>query len=197
MCDQVAAEKNYADGETFQQGNLEIDFSRPVPHGPEGTKLGNVLMTAVHHGDETFVHTSDVQGPVSPDSLNWILKQEPDLALIGGPPSYLVPHKVDRETVEKGRRNSARIAEETDVAIDHHTLRETEWRDFLQPVFEAAEQNGNTATTGAGLIGKEKDLLEARRKALHEETPVPDEFYDRIEEGHYLSRKIPETFKHR
>lgn len=40
LCEEVAADLTYADGRTAEYRDLEIRFSPPVPHGPEGTIPG-------------------------------------------------------------------------------------------------------------------------------------------------------------
>lgn len=190
LCGDLGVPLTYADGETAEVGDLRLRFSPAAPHGPEGTKLGYVLMTAVTDGDSTFVHTGDVQGPVAADSTDWILDRDPDLVFLGGPPTYLSRDTFTEESRERARRNMERLARETDLAVDHHLLRARNYETYLEPVREAAEETGNTVRTGAELRGEENRLLEARRDELHAEDPVDDAFYDRIENGYYLDHDI-------
>ena len=52
----------------FDFGATKITLSQPVPHGEESSGLGWVLMTRVRSGAVTFLHASDVQGPMSKET---------------------------------------------------------------------------------------------------------------------------------
>ena len=46
-------------------------------------------MTTIESEHKKIIHASDVQGPMSKKTTNAILKQKPDLLLLGGPPFSL------------------------------------------------------------------------------------------------------------
>jgi predicted metallo-beta-lactamase superfamily hydrolase len=71
-----------ADGRSFYYGVTTIQFSEPLYHGEEGSKLGYVLATIFRSRDLTFIHASDVQGPISNKTLDFILKEKPDVLII-------------------------------------------------------------------------------------------------------------------
>ncbi len=70
-------------------GDTKLQFSDPVFHGTENSDLGWVLMTTIEHEDEKVLFTSDIQGPIQVSTLNKILAQQPQLVIVGGPPTYL------------------------------------------------------------------------------------------------------------
>jgi predicted metallo-beta-lactamase superfamily hydrolase len=106
-----AAKLEIADGKTFSFGDTTIRFSEPVFHGPESSGLGWVLMATIELEDERFLYAPDVQGPMSTRTLEIILKEKPQLIMIGGPPLYLTGFKVGEEQVQSSLKNLERIVE--------------------------------------------------------------------------------------
>jgi len=166
-----------ADGRTFRFGDTTISFSKPVFHGPEGSDLGWVLMTTVKYGEERFLFTSDVQGPIVRETCELILAESPQLVVLGGPPLYLVDFSISRGELELAAENLKRIVQRVPTTIlDHHILREKDWRRFAQPVLEAASRAGHRILTAAEFMGGDEELLEARRRELFEEDPPSSAF---------------------
>jgi len=166
-----------ADGKTFTYGETALKFSEPVFHGPENSDLGYLLMLTVECGDEKFMFASDVQGPMCTSTLNIILAENPDLLIIGGPPTYLSGFRVKEADVETGIKNLQTIAQQVPTTIlAHHTLRDEKWRSLSQPIFDAAQETGNKVLTAAEYLGRKNCFLELRRKQLYEEAPPSREF---------------------
>jgi len=171
------AEKlEYADGKTFEFGKTKLKFSEPVFHGPEDSQLGWLLMTTIEYKGESILFASDVQGPMHTPTLLEILMQEPQLVIVGGPPAYL-EGLVKKEHVQMGMRNLESLVESVPITIlEHHLLREEKWREFSQPIFNAASKKGNSIVTAAQFLKKKNNLLESRRKLLFETEPPSSEF---------------------
>ena len=74
----------HADGKIFEFGNTTLEFSRAVPHGTN-TRLGYVVELAIREGEQTFLHTSDVQGPSLDEQLDFILQSQPGVVACDGP----------------------------------------------------------------------------------------------------------------
>ncbi len=166
-----------ADGKTFSFGETSVQFSEGVPHGPEESMLGWVIMTTVKSGDESFMHAPDVQGPMANHTAEIIRAENPDVLMIGGPPFYLGGFKVDEMQLRKGLANLVSIAETVPVTIlEHHVLRDAEWRGRAQPLFTAAEQTGHQVVTAAEFAGEENQFLESKRKQLYAEYPPSKDF---------------------
>lgn len=166
-----------ADGKVFTLGKTRIGFSEPVFHGPENSELGWVLMVTVEFRDEKFLFAPDVQGPMSTGTLEIILEEKPQLAMIGGPPLYLEGFKVDEEEIKTGLRNLEKVVENVPcVIIEHHILRDESWREKTVNAFYSAYKSGNTLQTAAEFLGEENLFLEAMRKKLFVENPPPKEF---------------------
>ena len=157
----------YADDRTFEYENTTLAFSKAVPHGTN-TMLGYVIQLAIDDGNTTFLHTSDVEGPSLDSQLDFILEHEPDVLACDGPMSYLM-YKYGKKAMEKSLANLQKIISDTNIKtmmLDHHLTRDIKWREKMEPVFATGEEQGCNVTTFAGYLGKEDDLLEARRKEL-------------------------------
>jgi len=168
FCSGLAREVEAADGRRFWFGGTELEFSEPVPHGGEGSRMGSVLLLSVRAGRDCLVHAPDVQGLLSPSSLSFILRREPQLVVVGGPPLYLRGFGVRGEKLEEARENLRRLARRVPLlVVDHHLLRSLDYGDYLSPVREEARRRGNRVCTAAELLGREPEPLEARRRELY------------------------------
>jgi predicted metallo-beta-lactamase superfamily hydrolase len=134
-------------------------------------------MTTVECDRENFLFASDVQGPMSTGTLEQILGEEHDLLMIGGPPLYLAGLKVDQAQSEKGLSSLRRIAERVPhVILEHHLLRDENWREKTADVFYSAYKSGHTLQTAAEFLNTKNAFLEASRKRLFEQDPPPKDF---------------------
>jgi predicted metallo-beta-lactamase superfamily hydrolase len=166
-----------ADGKTFTFGNTRIKFSQPVPHGPENSDLGWVLMITAELENERFLFAPDVQGPMSTRTLEMILNEKPQLMMIGGPPLYLAGFKVGEEQIRSGLESLKRITEAVPhVILEHHILRDENWREKTTTVFYNAYKSGHTLQTAAEFAGRQNIFLESKRKKLFAEYPPSKDF---------------------
>jgi len=170
-----AKKLEYADGKTFEFGKTRLKFSDPVFHGPEDSQLGWLLMTTIEYEGERFLFASDVQGPMHTPTLLEILVQAPQLVIVGGPPVYL-EGLVKKEQVQVGMRNLESLVESVPTTIlEHHLLREENWRELSKPVFNAASKKGHSVVTAAEFLNKDNNFLESRRQRFFEtEKPSPE-----------------------
>jgi predicted metallo-beta-lactamase superfamily hydrolase len=166
-----------ADGREYEYGATKLKFSQPVPHGDERSELGWVIMTAIESGDHIFLHSSDVQGPMVNQTTRLILKANPDLLVLGGPPVYLEGVKVDQTAIRLGLGNAAKIAATVPTVIfEHHLLRAKDWRERSKLPYEVAGSAGNTMTTASEYAGEPTRILEAIRPELYEQQPPSADF---------------------
>jgi len=167
----------YVDGKKIQVDDTTISFSGPMPHGEEGTPLGYVLMTSISHGDESILHCSDIQGPISSVTRDFILASKPTTLILSGPPLYLSGFKVDPTSVRRGIRNLEKLARAVPVTIvDHHLLRSIEGLATVSKLRGIAERSGNSIKTTAEYLTRENTLLEAERMRIYEEKPPSKDF---------------------
>lgn len=173
----IGSKCEIADGKKFEYGSTRVKLSKPVPHGEEDSELGWVLMTTVESGDSRFLHASDVQGPISKQTTRMILKEKPDLLILGGPPVYLEGVKVDPVAIGMALDNAARIAGKVPTLIfEHHLLRSEDWRERAKKVWDAGAEVSHIVTIASEYLGEQPQLLEAVRPRLYEEEPPSEEF---------------------
>ena len=166
-----------ADGKTFSFADTKIKFSEPVFHGPENSALGWVLMTTIECQNEKFMFAPDVQGPMSTHTLEIIIKEKPQLITIGGPPLYLAGFRVGEEQIQAGLKNLEKVVEAVPcVIIEHHILRDENWREKTKDVLNKACETECKVLTSAEYLGKENSFSEALRKRLFIENPPSKEF---------------------
>ncbi len=163
----LPATVDYCDGREYAFGDTLIRFSKPVYHGTN-SRLGYVVEVSVTDGDETFLFTSDVEGPSLDDQVNFITEEDPNIIFADGPMTYMLGFRYSRESLRRSLNNLRTVLRETkvrDLVVDHHLLRDLRWKDKLSPVFEDAGKA--RVLTAAEYAGVEPELLEARRKELY------------------------------
>jgi hypothetical protein len=162
----------FCDDKEFNFNKTKIKFSKPVFHGTN-SRLGFVVEVLIDDGEYKFIHTSDVEGPSQIEQLNFILENKPNLVFLDGPLSYMI-YRFGTEAMKNSIKNMIKIIENCPLdalVIDHHFLRDLKWKEKIKEVFEKAEKKNVRVLTAAEYIGKEVELLEARRKELWEKFP--------------------------
>jgi hypothetical protein len=165
-------EVQVADGNDLDFGGTEVTCSPAVPHG-HTDELGYVVMVRVAHREEVFVHTSDVLGLPLKAQLSFILETDPTVLYVDGPMTHM-PENYPEEQARRSIANLVRILRTTRVRtllVDHHALRDREWRTRLSPLVNAAAEHDATVQTAAEFLGKTVDPLESRRDALYGVSP--------------------------
>lgn len=158
-----------ADGGTFILGDCQLSFSPAVFHGERNSKQGFVIMTSVIVDQEVFLHASDVQGPMVQETSQLILSSGALLAYIGGPPSYLA-HRLSPDTMKNAHEIMDEVSSKLPyIIIDHHLPRDLEYRLKFADIFSKKVDEEAKVVVAAEFLGKKPNLLEARRKTLHEE----------------------------
>ncbi|MCW4051688.1 MAG: MBL fold metallo-hydrolase [Candidatus Bathyarchaeota archaeon] len=171
------AKLKFADGKGFSFGETNLRFSKAVPHGSPNTPIGWVLMTTFDYGDERILFTSDVQGPMDNSTMQTIVNENPQLLIIGGPPLYLKGLRVGDDQIHQGLSNLRKLTRKIPhIIMDHHILRDSEWRNSTKAIFNTAQELGTKIVTAAGFLGKTDQLLEAKRQENYEAIPPSPEF---------------------
>ncbi|MEM0265955.1 MAG: hypothetical protein QXM23_01550 [Archaeoglobaceae archaeon] len=157
----------FADGKRFEFGNTVLEFSKPVFHGAN-QKLGFVVEVYLSDSKNSFLFSSDVEGPIHEDQTAFILEKKPEIAFIDGPMSYMLGYRFSRDSLKKTIENLKRIVEVVEtVVIDHHLLRDLNWRSAISEAISYAEQFSTKICSAAEFAGEKENLLEARRKELY------------------------------
>jgi predicted metallo-beta-lactamase superfamily hydrolase len=166
-----------ADGRTFQFEKTKLKFSEPVFHGSEKSELGWIVMLTIEFADEKVVFASDIQGPIHTPTGTKILAEHPQLLIIGGPPTYLAGFRVKDEHIKQGMQNLNSLIENIPtILLEHHTLRDKNWRKLTQPIFDTAIAKEHQVLTAAEFSGTKNNFLEFRRRELFETEPPTSDF---------------------
>jgi len=161
-------ELRIADHAEYTFGKTKLRFSAPCPHGAT-PRLGYVVQVLIDDGDRKLLFTSDVEGPVIKESLEFILRSAPDVIIVDGPPTYLLGYKFSVDELREAVTN-LRVLTSLDtepvIVLDHHLLRDLNYRDFFGDIMRGVP--GKTRViTAAEFEGQEPLLLEARRRELY------------------------------
>ena len=128
-----------------------LTASPPLSHGVDGTALGYVVALTVtdRREGQRFVHASDVQGPLSPVALAYLIRERPDVLYLSGPPAYL-ESQIGSALIDRGIDHLLRVIEATGcrVILDHHALRGADFRERLGRLWETGR-----VQTAAGFLG--------------------------------------------
>jgi len=169
----LAKRIEYADGRTFNFECCSIDFSPPVPHGIEGTRLGYVVMVRVYTEAGSIVVASDVQGPMSLNTLKLLENWKPDIVVLSGPPTYFEGYRVEARELLKGFRSLYRLANSTRfVIVDHHFARDKRFPKILNSIRKVLGRRN--LICAAEYMGRPIEPLEAYRDELWGKTANSD-----------------------
>ncbi|TFG34712.1 hypothetical protein EU527_01950 [Candidatus Thorarchaeota archaeon] len=166
---------DWCDGKHYEFGSTRIQYSPPLPHGSEGSPLGFVLATTIEFGNSKILFAPDVQGPIARSTLNYILTAEPDLVVVGGPPTYLKQFS-EKESQSALYCLSNLVSVIPILVVDHHNLRDPSWKEWLSPITNIAIQSDNVVCSMAELIKRDELCLEANRNELYKNNPPTQEF---------------------
>ena len=161
---------SYSDGKSFEIGDTLIKFSNAIPHGVAGSKMGYIVTLTIKYDGESFMHASDVQGPMSNEAKKIILDESPDMVVLSGPPIYLQGFAVERKDIENARKNLIEISNKIPkVVVDHHLLRDMRCFKFLNSI---REESDGEIIVASEILDKAPNLLEARRRDFYKNNKI-------------------------
>jgi len=160
-----------------------MSFSIPVPHGETNNNLYTVMMTRIEE-DYVFVHASDIQ-LLNDESISQILSWNPDIVLASGPPIYL--SQLNEEQVKAAWDRAIKLSQQVDILIlDHHLLRNCSGLKWLD---ELANKTKKNIICAADFMKKPRLLLEAQRKSLYKNMPVPERWHESYAENKVSTKR--------
>ncbi|MEM1557926.1 MAG: hypothetical protein QXG12_04990, partial [Thermoproteota archaeon] len=165
----IAAQVLTADGREYFFGETSLEFSHPVPHGPDD-HLGYVVELRVKDSSQSFLFTSDVQGFPLDSQIKFVIDKKPDVIFVDGPSTYMLGINYTIEALEASLRNTVRVMKEafpSIIIIDHHLLRDLGWKNYFENLFKEAEKTDVILKTVARYLNVETNQLEALRKQLY------------------------------
>lgn len=167
---QYAKSIKIADESAVNLGSTMIRFSKPVPHGVDD-KLGYVVEVSICDKETRFLYTSDVEGPVLREQIDFIVKENPEIIVIDGPLTYMLGYRFSFKHLSLSIANLKKIIEVSRVKtmiLDHHLLRDADYLSKIAEVIDYAGLNRVKIMTAAEYMGKPVDVLEVKRKELFE-----------------------------
>jgi predicted metallo-beta-lactamase superfamily hydrolase len=154
-----------------------LRFSKPVPHGRDYNNLETVVMTRIEE-DRVFVHASDIQ-LLNDEAISQIISWEPDIVLASGPPLYLF--KLSGDQMKKAWYNAVKLSQKVaTLVLDHHLLRSRSGETWLENLSSKTQKK---IMCGADFMEKPRMLLEACRKDLYKQMPVPEGWHEAYARG--------------
>ena len=150
-------EIRYSEGREFEFGETKLRFTRPLFHGIEYTRLGWIFATIIEHEDRKLIYSSDMGGPIIEDYREWIIKENPDVLILDGPATYLVPYILNLINLRRAIANTIKIIKKTGtelIILDHHLLRDRKYRETLGEVYKTARRKNIDVLTAAEYLGK-------------------------------------------
>ncbi len=165
----LPARIDVAEENSLRVGDTVVKFSKAVTHGADA-RLGYVVEVYVSDGKTSFLHSSDVEGPVNEEQVEFILEMNPEVLFLDGPMTYMLGYRLSQDHLRRSVKLVERIVDETDVrkiVWDHHLLRDLHFRSKIAGALEHASGRGVKIMTAAEFLGERNHLLEARRRELY------------------------------
>lgn len=167
----VCKEFHFIDGNSFDYGKVKITFSPPLWHGTERSSFGYIIMTTIKQGHEKLLYTSDIMGPIHNNNRKYIIKENPDILIMCGPPTHLLGYDLTESHMSSVVKNVNKIierAKKTKVIIyDHYILRDKNYEKFFKPWVKLAKKNKKKFVTAAEYAGVPIRQLEANRDEIY------------------------------
>ncbi len=168
---QMAKELIFCDGKELIRNGITFRYSSPTWHGESGSLDGYVLTLTIEHKDEKLMFCPDVMGPVSKETKELIIKENPQTLIIDGPMTETTNVGYSHVLFKKAEQNMIDIMVETDIKdiiLDHNTVRSLTYKEELNGIMKIARETKKNVMTAAEFVKRPINLLEARRKELWE-----------------------------
>ncbi len=163
MIDGLPKEIIWADGRRFKFKKTEIRFSPAIWHGRAEAEPGRVIMTEVSRGREKVLISSDIAGPADEKTTQLILATAPQVAILDGYPTFLLPTPSTEPNFLKSIINLCQILSLPSLhtlVIDHHLARDYRYPALIKPVYQLAAKMKKKFGTAAEIIGRKSLVLQ-------------------------------------
>ena len=147
----------YIDGKTVRLNDVKIIFSEPLYHGIEYSKTGWVIAVIIEYKNNKILFSSDIQGPTIEDYAKWIIDVDPNILLLDGPPTYLIPYMFNLINFRRTQENIKWIIRDTKnlelIIYDHHLTRDMRFRERTAEIYEYAKKHNIKILDVANYLG--------------------------------------------
>lgn len=158
------------DGRSFKKASTLVRFTEPMFHGIEFDRVGWVVGVTVEHKGRKVMYTSDLQGPSIEDYAQGIIKENPDILILDGPPTYLFGFMVNRINLQRAIDNICAILRGTTAKViiyDHHLLRDARYKERLASAYIMAGKHKMTLLTAAEWMGYNPLIVQITQKSVN------------------------------
>jgi predicted metallo-beta-lactamase superfamily hydrolase len=134
-------------------------------HGIEFARVGWVFATIIEHRGKKFMHTSDICGPMIEDYAAFIIRENPDILVLDGPPTYMYGYMLATVNLKRTIDNGMHILRNIDanpIIYDHHLTRDPYYVKRTKPVWDAAKEFEKPLVTAAEYLGQSPVILNRR-----------------------------------
>jgi hypothetical protein len=153
------------EGKEFKFGKkTKLRFSKPLFHGIEYSRVGWVFSTIIEYGEkEKLIHTSDLSGIYIEDYAYWLIKENPQVLIADGPPTYMYGYYINKINLQRCISNTCKIIKKTKnlklMIYDHHLLREKKYKERTKKVWTTGKMEEVKVMTAAEFLGKKPVVL--------------------------------------
>jgi hypothetical protein len=152
----------WIDGREFEFGKTTLRFTKPFFHGIEFSRVGWVCSMVVERNGEKFIHSSDLMGPAIEDYAQWIIEENPDVLIMDGPATYMVPYATNLINLKRCVDNMVSIVSSCHpelILYDHHLLRDKHFKERTRKIWEKAGERKTNFMTVAEFLGLKPAVL--------------------------------------
>ena len=113
----------WADGAIFEFGRTKVKFTNSLFHGIEFSRVGWVVSVVIEYKNEKLFYSSDLNGPIIEDYAELMIKENPDILILDGPATYMIPYTLNLINFRRALENACEIVEKVKSKIiiyDHH-----------------------------------------------------------------------------
>ncbi|MBC7113430.1 MAG: MBL fold metallo-hydrolase [Candidatus Methanomethyliales bacterium] len=147
----------WADGAEFKFGKTRIKFTKPLFHGIEFSRVGWVVSVIIEYKNEKLFYSSDLNGPLIEDYAQLIIDENPDILILDGPATYMIPYTLNLINFRRAVENAKKIIKKVEskvILYDHHLPRERKFRERTREVWEMGKRLDKKVLTVAEFLGK-------------------------------------------
>ena len=128
-----------------------------------------VVMVCVQKGKKRFVFGSDAQSFADPKAKEWVIEKNPNFLIVDGYPTLFLGWKMSKKSFENAKKNLKEVIKRVDsttIILEHHGVRDLNYKEKMKDVFLVAEKMGKKILTAAEFYGMENFFLEGWRKEI-------------------------------
>ena len=150
-------EVKFPENKKFKFKRTKLRFSPPMFHGIEFSRVGWMFATVIEYGKEKFIHSSDLSGIYIEDYAEWLIRENPTVLILDGPPTYML-FMLIRINLNRCIENTCEVIKRSRnlklMIYDHHLLREKKYRERTRKVWKTGKKRGMKIMAAAEYLDK-------------------------------------------